>query len=274
MTTMMTVDEKINYLNQLGVHFDSNTLKLKYSQNTYLKCCPKLFYDKQTNEFALFYQSPNNNEMGQQAFYFDELHFLEAYNEKKYKNYTSKKTYKTFDEIFFTSYYPYAEPLVRLIFELFDVNPTTLNKAFNMQTATHHKKNNCRAKRRQPLKLKEAKTIKNVFAPVMATNNFSQPIHNVSCGHQKIHQNQNQNNVNNNNHLNDLNEQLIQKYAALAAKHFDVATYFALYLRQYCTLNNISQTTQNSKKFQTAVVKNVLMKKFCNLVDKLQYSML
>ena len=84
---MMTVDEKINYLNQLGVHFDSNTLNIGYSQNTYAKNCPKLFYDKLTNEFALFYQSPNNNEMGQQAFYFNELHFLEAYNEKKYKNY-------------------------------------------------------------------------------------------------------------------------------------------------------------------------------------------
>lgn len=264
MTT--TIDEKINYLNQLGVHFDSNTLKLRYSQNTYAKCCPKLFYDKQTNEFALFYQSANNNELGQQAFYFDELHFLEAYNEKKYKNYTSKKTYKTFDEIFFNQYYPYAEPLVHLIFDLFDINPTTLNKAFNIQTSSRKTSR----KRRQPLKLKEAKTIKNVFAQIMMTN-FA---HDTKCGHQSLNSKQ-QNQNNQPNELNDnVNEQLIQKYAALAAKHYDISTYFALYLKQYCTLNNISQTTQSSKKFQTSVVKNVLMKKFCKLVDKLQSNVL
>lgn len=261
---IMTVDEKINYLNQLGVHFDSNNLSLKYSQNTYSKCCPKLFYDKLTNEFAIFYQSPNNNEMGQQAFYFDELHFLEAYNEKKYKNYTSKKTYKTFDEIFFAEYYPYAEPLVHLIFDLFDINPTTLNKAFNMQTATRKTS----GKRRQPLKLKEAKAIKSVFVPIMTTNLSTTT---SKCGQktnskQKQEQNQNQS--------NELNEQLIQKYAALAAKHYDVATYFALYLRKYCNLNNISPSIQSSKKFQTAVVKNVLMKKFLDLVDKLQSNVL
>lgn len=260
---MMNVDEKINYLNQLGVHFDYTTLKLQYSQNTFMKNCPKLFYDKLTNEFALFYQSPNNNELGQQAFYFDELHFLEAYNEKKYKNYTSKKTYKTFDEIFFNQYYPYAEPITRFIFEMFDINPTTLNKAFNIQTATRKVK-----KRRQPLKLKEAKTIKNVFAPVMMTN-FS---HDTKCG-QKINSQQKQEQSQNDNH-HQLNEQLIQKYAALAAKHYDISTYFAIYLKQYCTLNNISQTTQSSKKFQTSVVKNVLMKKFCEIVDKLQSNVL
>lgn len=264
---MMTVDEKINYLNQLGVHFDSNTLKLRYSQNTYSKCCPKLFYDKQTNEFALFYQSPNNNELGQQAFYFDELKFLEAYNEKKYKNYTSKKTYKTFDEIFFNQYYPYAEPITRFIFDLFDVNPTTLNKAFNIQTATRKV-----SKRRQPLKLKEVKTIKCVFAPVMMTTNLStSPKRGQKISSQQTtKQNQNDNNNIQLNDNNKLNDELIQKYAALAAKHFDVSTYFALYLKQYCTLNNISPSTQSSKKFQTAVVKNVLMKNFLDLVDKLQ----
>lgn len=262
---MMTVDEKINYLNQLGVHFDSNTLNIRYSQNTYAKNCPKLFYDKELSEFALFYQSTNNNELGQQAFYFNELHFLEAYNEKKYKNYTSKKTYKTFDEIFFNQYYPYAEPLVHLIFDLFDINPTTLNKAFNIQTSSRKTS----GKRRQPLKLKEAKTIKNVFAPVMMS--FA---HNSTCG-QKTNSTQKQNQNNQPNELNDnVNEQLIQKYAALAAKHYDISTYFVLYLKQYCTLNNISPSTQSSKKFQTSVVKNVLMKKFCKLVDKLQSNVL
>ena len=96
--------------------------------------------------------------------------------------------------------------------------------------------------------------------------------HDTKCGHQSL--NSKQQNQNNDNHLNELNEQLIQKYATLAAKHYDISTYFILYLYQYCNLNDVSPTTLNSKKFQTSVVKNVLMKKFCKLVDKLQSNVL
>lgn len=134
----------LNYFKQIGVRFDETSRSLKLNPNLF----PKLAYSRQSNSFVVFYPSPNNNEFGQQSFYFDELKFLNAFNDAKFKKYKSKDSYKTFEELFFN---PNANFCIKLIFKYFDVTPTNLNYALRQR------------KRKLTLKPKQKKILHDFF---------------------------------------------------------------------------------------------------------------
>lgn len=101
-------------------------------------------YVKSSNTFKIFYPGPND--VGIQSFEFDPDIFNFAFQNSKFKRFTSKFDYLDFDELFF-SHYPKANLRVHTLFRFFQITPTVIRKSFSM---------NHKFKRKLILKLKFA----------------------------------------------------------------------------------------------------------------------
>jgi hypothetical protein len=263
----LTINQKIDYLKSLGVSLSSSA-NLTLNQ----KLFPKLSFDG--SYVILHYPSPNHNEFGQQQFYFKPALFLQAFDQKKYQKFTPKAEYKNFDQVFFQEFYPNANPYVKLIFQTFSITPTALNKTYSM---------NKKIRRKTVLMPKQKYILKNVFLVELNCPSCSQdttPSANDNSNQSIDCLKRNDSIVNDS--IIRLNQQL-NNYVTLAAKNFDLQSYFYLYLKTYKILLNkkdpkkfpphlldkiYSLDNQNSKSFKN------LQAFFNQEVDKVQKNML
>lgn len=261
----LTINQKIDYLKSLGVSL-SSSVNLTLNQ----KLFPKLSFDG--SYVILHYPSPNHNEFGQQQFYFKPALFLQAFDQKKYQKFTPKAEYKNFDQVFFQEFYPNANPYVKFIFQTFSITPTALNKTYSM---------NKKIRRKTVLMPKQKYILKNVFlvdtlpCPQDTSPSANNNRNELSCFDKRNDTIMNDSIIRLQNQLNN--------YILLAAKNFDLQSYFYLYLKTYKILLNkkdpkkfpphlldkiYSLDNQNSKSFKN------LQAFFNQEVDKVQKNML
>ena len=94
-------------------------------------------FSKKSQLITLYYQGPNN--CGEQSFRFDPHVFISCFNKAKFKRFTPKDEYLSFDELFFDSHYPKANSLVRNIFASYSINPTSVKKAIHQNKKLHRR---------------------------------------------------------------------------------------------------------------------------------------
>lgn len=87
-----------------------------------------LAFLKDEQKLRLTYPHPLDCREINQIFDFDVNVFLYAYNEAKFKRYTPKDYYMSFDNAFFELNYPKANKYVRFIFHVFSISPTIVKR--------------------------------------------------------------------------------------------------------------------------------------------------
>lgn len=255
--------QMVDYLKTLGVRFDKKTCQLKLNENLF----PKLSYDKNfPKKVTLSYPSPNNNEFGQQHFPFDELIFLNAFEDKKYQNFQSKQFYKSFDAIFFGENYKNANDYVKFIFKYFSVNPTNVQKALSKSYSnkkTKHKK--------IIVNPKPQKILKEIFG----VDNYSSGLNPRNSKGKQNSQGEPLSPASL-NAISNLEAQL-HSIAKKAASDFDLNKYFF----DFQSVCKKILFIQNPKKYNSNFLKHLppkeiynISKKFAEMVDNIQKSML
>jgi hypothetical protein len=109
----LSKDDIISTLNDLGLYPALNEKKL-----------PKISYSKKDQLFVVSYNGPDD--FGIQSYTFNYEDFIYAYQNSKFKHDTPKNSYSNFYELFF---YRHPNAHVRIIFDLFSINPTILKQA-------------------------------------------------------------------------------------------------------------------------------------------------
>lgn len=264
----LTFDESVAFLDFLGISFNQLNKTTQISNKSYFnRFAPKLKYDKQSQEFVLYLTNQNLfQDFGQLSFAFDELDFLNAYYAKKYKNEQSKKTYKDFNQLFFEPLFNqspnqvYTQVLryVKFVFEFFNVNPTSLNKAMNYSISKPNAK----------LLLKP--NLKKINHFVFDVNNYKGrpkgskiPFKSISYdGVSKCIDSFMKKDLNKNLGLKTM-KQCVEE----AAKNYDVAKYFPKFYET--ALYYVFDDTKPNPKLYS-----LLLKKFNEIVDKLQKGVL
>lgn len=109
----LSKDDILSVLNDLGLYPSLNEKKL-----------PKISYSKKDQLFVISYNGPDD--YGTQSYTFNYEDFIYAYQNSKFKHDTPKDSYSNFYELFF---YKKPNAHVRIIFDLFSLNPTILKHA-------------------------------------------------------------------------------------------------------------------------------------------------